>query len=343
MSYTNTLKKGINPAVCISCHTNALVKGMNPAVYISCHTNTLEKGMNPAVCISCHTKALVKGINPAVYISCHTNTLEKGMNPAVCISCHTNTLEKGMNPAVCISYHTNTLEKGMNPAVCISCHTNALVKGMNPAVYISCHTNTLEKGMNPAVLPQLWVNSRAEWFLLSWLGNQFKTRKTINSNQLYSTWKLTLCYILLTVKGLGKYMLSTADRSLMVSVILLHKCCFLLCVCVCVCVCAFCVWISFFSKTHKMGCLKISLFLCSNVACTFCFMTWFFNVVKLWLIRSLKHLPTWNNCQFWVIYPVCHLKLFWPIKLYPGSAYSNWTNLPPLLLWISFSYSFQGP
>ena len=37
---------------------------------------------------------------------------------------------------------------------------------------------------------------RADWALLTWYGNQFRRRKTLNSNLLNSTLKLTLCHIL---------------------------------------------------------------------------------------------------------------------------------------------------
>ena len=49
----------------------------------------------------------------------------------------------------------------------------------------------LRKGMNPSILPsQLWINDEAD------SGNQFRKRKTMKSNQLYSTRKMTLYLIL---------------------------------------------------------------------------------------------------------------------------------------------------
>ena len=54
---------------------------------------------------------------------------------------------------------------------------------------------------------QLYVNSRADWVLQSWLGNQSWIRKTLNSNHDYSTLKLTLCCILPIEESLNKYTL----------------------------------------------------------------------------------------------------------------------------------------
>ena len=48
---------------------------------------------------------------------------------------------------------------------------------------------------------QLWVNSRADWFLLPWWGNWSRRRKTLNSKLLNSTKKLTLCHILPERRG----------------------------------------------------------------------------------------------------------------------------------------------
>ena len=43
---------------------------------------------------------------------------------------------------------------------------------------------------------QLWVNSRADWFLQTSWGNLSRRRKTLNSNLLKSDKKLTMCHIL---------------------------------------------------------------------------------------------------------------------------------------------------
>ena len=53
----------------------------------------------------------------------------------------------------------------------------------------------LLKEINPFVLPLKYLNSKGDWFLKLWLGNQFRRKKTFNSNQLYSILKLTLCSI----------------------------------------------------------------------------------------------------------------------------------------------------
>ena len=48
---------------------------------------------------------------------------------------------------------------------------------------------------------QIWVNSRADWALYPWYGNQSRRRKTLNSYQLKSILKLTLCHILFMWRG----------------------------------------------------------------------------------------------------------------------------------------------
>ena len=41
--------------------------------------------------------------------------------------------------------------------------TATRVQILDEGVYISYNTNTPGKDMNPTLLPQLWVNSRADW------------------------------------------------------------------------------------------------------------------------------------------------------------------------------------
>ena len=49
----------------------------------------------------------------------------------------------------------------------------------------------LGKGMNLLILPQLWVNSNADWVLQPWLGSQSRRKETLNSNLLNLAKKLT--------------------------------------------------------------------------------------------------------------------------------------------------------
>ena len=52
---------------------------------------------------------------------------------------------------------------------------------------------------------QLWLSSGTDKILLPQPGSRFR-RKTLNSNQLYTVKKWTLCYVLFLVEGLEKYM-----------------------------------------------------------------------------------------------------------------------------------------
>ena len=58
---------------------------------------------------------------------------------------------------------------------------------LNEGALVLLHANTLGKGMNPSVIPPTMENRRPSWVLWPWLGNQSRWRKTLNSNQLYST------------------------------------------------------------------------------------------------------------------------------------------------------------
>ena len=78
-------------------------------------------------------------------------------------------------------------------------HVQILVE----AVSVSLH----ERHESTCSPNQLGINCSIDWVLWLWLGNQHKRRKTLNSNQLHSTWKLTLCYNLPVMKRWSKYIL----------------------------------------------------------------------------------------------------------------------------------------
>ena len=67
---------------------------------------------------------------------------------------------------------------------------------------ISLRDNAFGKSIIPSP-SWLWVNSGTDWAF--WSGNWYKRRKTLNSNQLYSTKKITLWCILTAVKEWRKY------------------------------------------------------------------------------------------------------------------------------------------
>ena len=57
------------------------------------------------------------------------------------------------------------------------------------AVCILLHANAFEKGMNQSVLPSSWADCFLKIFLLLFFfkivfGNQYRRKKTLNSNQL---------------------------------------------------------------------------------------------------------------------------------------------------------------